>query len=354
MDRPWIEAGLKYATVSPEDRPCLLVQRVSRLRGVNGLSTGFLRYVVGSRAFTQYILAVQTGTAVPHISGGQIADYRFLLPSRVEQERITETLGALDDKIELNRRMNRTLESIASAIFKAWFVDSEPVRKKMEGGEAGPSPSVDATSPGVLDGAVHVSGSFRMAKLTDLVAVGRDPVLPQEISGEVVDLYSIPAFDEDRMPAVVAGTTIKSNKFAVPQGSVLVSRLNPRIRRVWLPRHRRDRRSVCSTEFLVLAPKPPLTKEYLYGLLCSDEFSEELASRVTGTSGSHQRVKPSDALSIPVALPSTSLIDRYSKSLRPLLEQAGHLLEEDRVLTDLRDALLPQLIGGGAPSCEPS
>ncbi len=136
MDRPWIEAGLKYAAVSAEDLPCLLVQRVSRMRGRNGLSTRFLRYVIGSPSFTEHVLAVQTGTAVPHISGRQIADYRFRLPPLVEQERIAGLLGALDDKIELNRRKNRTLEAMARAIFRSWFVDITSPRGQVGGGES--------------------------------------------------------------------------------------------------------------------------------------------------------------------------------------------------------------------------
>ena len=72
MDRPWIEAGLKYACVSEHDIPCLLVQRVSRLRAITTLDQKFLRYVIGSPEFTNYILGTQTGTAVPHISSNQI------------------------------------------------------------------------------------------------------------------------------------------------------------------------------------------------------------------------------------------------------------------------------------------
>ena len=74
MDRPWIEAGLKYAAISKYDLPCLLVQRTARLRGGPNLDSGFLRYLVGSREFTQHIHAITTGTAIPHVSGRQIKD----------------------------------------------------------------------------------------------------------------------------------------------------------------------------------------------------------------------------------------------------------------------------------------
>ena len=133
MDRPWIEAGLKYAAVRRSDLPALLVQRVARLRGSSRLDTGFLKWVIGSQAFTDHVLAVQTGTAVPHISGAQIKSFEFLLPPLSEQRAIAHILGTLDDKIELNRRMSETLEAMARALFKSWFVDFDPVRAKAEG-----------------------------------------------------------------------------------------------------------------------------------------------------------------------------------------------------------------------------
>ena len=118
MDRPWIEAGLKYAAVQESDLPALLVQRVARLRGTEALDTRFLKYVIASRAFTEYVFAVHTGTAVPHISSGQIKSFELELPSLAEQRAIAHILGTLDDKIELNRRMNEALEQVARALFK--------------------------------------------------------------------------------------------------------------------------------------------------------------------------------------------------------------------------------------------
>ena len=135
MDRPWISAGLKFAHVRRSDLPCLLVQRVARLRAKQGLDSRFLRYVVGGKEFTAYIQGVQTGTAVPHISANQIAAFEFMLPPIEEQQEVGELLGALDDRIDLLRQTNASLESIAQAIFKSWFIDFDPVRAKAEGRE---------------------------------------------------------------------------------------------------------------------------------------------------------------------------------------------------------------------------
>lgn len=116
MDRPWIESGLKYAPVRAGDVPALLVQRVARLRARDGLEQGFLRYLIGSPAFTDHVLSVQTGTAVPHISARQIREFKFALPSAAEQRAIAEVLGALDDGIDSNGRLILSLRELAKAL----------------------------------------------------------------------------------------------------------------------------------------------------------------------------------------------------------------------------------------------
>ena len=275
---------------------------------------------------------LKDGTSNPSLSRDTFGAQALPLPPLNVQRRIARILGALDDKMDLNRRTTGTLESIAHAIFQSWFIDVDPVCIKALASEADPS------------------GDWSIAQLADLVVVHRDSVAPREIENETVDHYSIPAFDDNRMPAAEFGSTIKSNKFAVQTGSVLVSRLNPRIPRVWLPALRGSRRGVCSTEFMVLSPRPPFTREYLYGLLRTDGFGEELSCRVTGTSGSHQRVKPLDVMSIPVVSPPLGHIGAFSRLAAPLLEQVGLLREETRVLADLRDALLPRLVAGSLSS----
>jgi len=80
MDRPWISTGLKYGWITKRDLPALLVQRVARMRGENGLDTDYLRYIVGSPDFTDHVLSIITGVNVPHISGRDIKAFKFHLP----------------------------------------------------------------------------------------------------------------------------------------------------------------------------------------------------------------------------------------------------------------------------------
>lgn len=123
MDRPWIEAGLKWAWIRPEHPKALLVQRVSRMRGLGDLDTRFLRYIIGSHQFTDYIRPIVTGVNVPHISGGQIKGFKFRLPPLPTQRKIALILSAYDDLIENNTRRIAILEEMAQAIYREWFVN---------------------------------------------------------------------------------------------------------------------------------------------------------------------------------------------------------------------------------------
>ncbi|MCO5161273.1 MAG: restriction endonuclease subunit S [Mesorhizobium sp.] len=90
MDRTWINAGIKFAVLSDEDTPSLLVQRVARLRCYGSLDARFLAMLIGSKAFERYVLSIQTGTGVPHISPTQIRAFRTPVPKIEEQRRIVE------------------------------------------------------------------------------------------------------------------------------------------------------------------------------------------------------------------------------------------------------------------------
>jgi type I restriction enzyme S subunit len=152
MDRPWIEAGLKFGAIRESDLPALLVQRVARLRGTEQLDAKYLKYLIASSAFTDHVLAVETGTAVPHISGNQVKSFSLILPPLADQCAIGGYLAMLDDKIELNQRMNETLEAMARALFKSWFVDFDPVRAKAEGRDSGlPKPIADLFPTRLVD-----------------------------------------------------------------------------------------------------------------------------------------------------------------------------------------------------------
>ena len=145
--------------------------------------------------------------------------------------------------------------------------------------------------------------SPRIAPLGELVDLHTEQINPGAYPDTVYEHYSIPAYDAGPKAAIELGADIKSNKFTLPKGAILLSKLNPRINRVWTPDTSGTRPAVTSTEFLVLKPRPGLDRRFIHYLLRSPAFRAELSSRVTGTSGSHQRVRPLDALAIPIAVP---------------------------------------------------
>jgi len=125
MDRPWIKAGMKYATISKSDLPCLLVQRTACLRSGKNLENSFLRYLISSREFAQHVLGVQTGLGVPHISGGQIKDFEFLRPPLAEQRAIVGQLEALSAETgrleEIYQQKVESLEELKKSVLGKAF-----------------------------------------------------------------------------------------------------------------------------------------------------------------------------------------------------------------------------------------
>jgi type I restriction enzyme S subunit len=100
MDRPWVKAGLKRAQMTATDLPCLQVQRTARLRTKQNLSADFLFHLTGSQAFSRHLLDVQTGIGVPHISGAQIQDFKFMRPPLAKQAMIATELQKLQEETQ--------------------------------------------------------------------------------------------------------------------------------------------------------------------------------------------------------------------------------------------------------------
>jgi len=160
MDRPWIEAGLKFARVREDDLPSLLVQRVARLRARNSLDQRYLAYVIGSHHFAEYVKSVQTGSAVPHISGSQIEAFSLSLPDLPSQRAIADVLGALDDKIAANTKLAATADELGLSLVRREIatgqVDEVPL-SSMADIVMGSSPKGDAIND-VGEGVVFHQG----------------------------------------------------------------------------------------------------------------------------------------------------------------------------------------------------
>ena len=291
---------------------------------------------------------VGTGSVQDNINLQTLDELRFPLPPLPEQRAIAHILGTLDDKIALNWRMNQTLEEMARAIFQDWFVDFGPVRAKLEGREPYlPSEPWDLFPDRLVESELgEIPVGWEMKTLGEVVTQLRDSVNPSKSPDVFFSHFSIPAYDGGRIPKKQSGESIKSSKSQVQPGVVLLSKLNPEIERVWLVDVASDERAICSTEFLVLSPRLPFLRSYVYCFVRSPMFREQIQAIVTGTSRSHQRAQASTLLSMPAIIPSEQAICAFGQQAEVFLSKSLALRRETTVLDVQRDALLPQLVSG--------
>jgi type I restriction enzyme S subunit len=291
--------------------------------------------------------SLQAGSGQPLINQSILSSIDFYCPPLPEQKAIAAILGALDDKIETNRKMNATLEGIARALFKSWFVDFDPVRAKAEGRSSGLPVDFDALFPdSFIDSPLgEIPMGWRLGKLKDIATPKKQTVNPADYPQDNFLHYSLPAFDNGRMPILEKGTDIKSNKTMISKHDVLLSKLNPEIERVWLP-FSEDQYTVCSTEFLSYRANEPFCREYLYCLFKARSFRNLLKGMVTGTSKSHQRAQPTAILELDCLLPKNLLLTAFQKQASVLFSKTNTVSQQNQTLATLRDTLLPKLISG--------
>ena len=239
-----------------------------------------------------------------------------LIDSAAEQSRIAALLTSLEVKIDLLHRQNQTLESMAETLFRQWFVEQV---------------EDDWAEFSVNQFADHLKTSVNPASEPETCYLH----------------FSLPAFDKGKRPEREIGSQILSNKFKVEPWVVLVSKLNPRVPRIWsVAQIESGGQAVCSTEFQVLRPKSRGLFSYLYCLLASRDARDALTMAASGTSGSHQRVRPEDILNIKTSLPSIELAEEFSKLVVPLLKKQFANIDQVHALEKLRDTLLPKLMSG--------
>lgn len=286
--------------------PLVVSHHLATVRPTEAVESRFLYYVLSSPAWRQYVRSVATGTTVRAVSIADAADYAFLLPEAEERRRAVELLGALDDKIESNYRLAELGEQL-----------------------------LDALAATLLDRPKTTVG--------ELVEVDRETCSPPRLGEAMLDHFSLPAFDATRRPDRTPASSIKSNKFVIAAESILLSRLNPGTNRTWLAVPSVGSLAVASTEFMVIRPVDGLRLGALWIALRTGDLRSELASRATGTSGSHQRVRPTDVLSILVPDVRGLDADRADEA-EALLRLVHRARAQSQMLGEMRDTALPWLI----------
>ena len=287
------------------------------------------RFVYYSIVNSFSVLAgLANGGAQQNLNAQLIKDFEIALPSLEAQRRIADILSTIDDKIENNSRINHNLEEQAKALYKSWFIDFEPFKD---------GKFIDSDLGLIPEGWV-------VQTLGRIVENRKKSINPQRFPDTVFTHYSLPAFDNSKEPEVQCGSEIMSNKFVVENKMVLFSKLNPRIKRLWVLGDVPEN-SICSTEFIAYKAHEESMHPFVWCYLNSDSFYDSILSMVNGATGSHQRFHADDTMSFTLPF-NQDVALRFSKLIAPLLYSILKNEAENRSLKCERDFLLPRMMSG--------
>lgn len=365
-----VAAEMKSVTVEPDDvllnitgdsvaRACqvdrsVLPARVNQHVAIirtkqEQLSPRYLRYVLVDPAMQARLLGLASaGATRPALTKGMIERLEVPLPPLGEQQSIADVLGALDDKIELNRKTTEALEVLALATFQSWFVDFYPVHVTGEGltlvgmdsATAAPDPAEYQDSLlGPIPVGWRVGSVIDIATLNELTLSSRD------------DLPYIDYIEISEVTHGTVGNVVRYERSQAP------SRAKRRLRHgdTALSTVRPDRGShfltldpgefdIASTGFVVLTPRHDLWA-FLYSAVTQPRVGEYLGRLADG--GAYPAVRPEVVGALPLALPpSDRLLSCFQELAAPLYEKAHHGRKENRQLASIRDYLLPKLLSG--------
>ena len=263
------------------------------------------------------------------------------LPPLSEQRAIAGALRALDDKIELNRRANETLEAMVHAVFNDWFVNFGPIRAKMEGCEPYLAPELRSLFPDRIDGTTGLPEGWTHACLGDIAAPRNRAVDPAEVAGDTpyIGLKHMPrrSITLDRWESA---SRITSQKRRFEKGEFLFGKLAPHFHKVGIA----PCNGICSTDILVIRAISEEWSAFVLPCISAGRFIDFAARTATGTT--MPRTNWNALSQYQFAMPPTALATAYHNAVSPMLERIVASVEESRMLADIRDALLPKIISG--------
>lgn len=311
----------------------------------------FAYYLATSPDFRRHAISHMEGTSGrQRVPSTAVEGFVLHLPPLPEQRAIAHILGTLDDKIELNRRMNETLEAMARALFKSWFVDFDPVAAKAEGRDTGLPAEIADLFPDSFEeselGPVPAGWKVESVSLLADVVGGSTPstkspeywqggshhwATPKDLSG----LWMPVLLDTERRITDTGLRQIASG--LLPAGTVLLSSRAPigYLAIAEVP-------TAINQGFIAMKPKPGVSNLFL--LWWAHSASDEIVSRANGST--FLEISKSAFRPIPVVTPTAAVFTVFDRAARPLYERIVNNERESRTLAALRDTLLPKLISG--------
>ncbi len=269
-------------------------------------------------------------------------------PSLSEQASVVAVLRCLDDRIDLLRQTNTTLEAIAQALFKSWFVDFDPVHAKAEGREP---EAMDTATAALFPSEFEKSElglipqGWRVVTLREALEINPRRTLRKGTLAPYLDMASVPI--SGHVPTSPIEREFSSGtKFQ--NGDTLLARITPCLengKTAHVDFLEADQVGWGSTEFIVLRPRPPLTPYFAYLLARQPEFRAFAIQAMTGTSG-RQRIELGQLERFHLTIPDDRVAAAFGSFIEPMRKAIAANAERMVVLAQLRDTLLPRLISG--------
>ena len=326
------EAPLGSVAMIRDEENHFLGQRIMQYRtNEQSMVPEFLLYSFLSPMLqNQFASYGGTGSTVDHIRVPDCSNFEVPVPPLADQKAIAHILGTLDDKIELNQKMNQTLEEIAKAIFKSWFVDFDPVRAKAEGRPTGLPPEISDLFPDeLMDSEIgEIPKGWSVSTLGDLVT----PKKGKSITKKKVVEGSVPVVAGGLSPAYYHNTS----NVKAPTVTISASGANAGFARlynedIWA--------SDCS--YISEEQTPFVLLWYVFLKI----HQEKIYHMQQGAAQPH--IYPSDLMRLQLAYPESDELWRRALDLiAPMFLRIGNADKESVVLSELRDTLLPKLISG--------
>lgn len=330
--------------------PVALAQQIVTLRGKEGvLDSNYLLYLLQSEEMQAKLLGRSTGTTVVGIKQSELRSIEVALPDITEQRAVANILGPLDDKFELNRRRNQTLEAMARAQFHDWFIDFGPVRAKMEGREPYLPADLWRLFPDRFDHEGKPEGWKEVAAETVAdIGIGKTPPRKEHqwfstadsdvrwVS--VRDMGNSGVFLQSTSEYLTSTVVEKFNVRVVPNNTVILS-FKLTVGRVAIT----DGEMVTNEAIahLKVGDQKKISTEYLYSYLREFDYG-----RLGSTSSMETAVNSKSIKALPVLVPAHDLAGHFTRRVVPIFARIKHLQSEAATLAQLRDTLLPKLISG--------
>jgi len=325
--------------------PCRVNQHVSIIRPKRDiLNPRYLRYFLTSPQMQAYMLTLASSGATRNaLTKGMIESFQIHCPPIKEQRTIAHILGTLDDKIELNRQMNETLEAIARSIFKSWFVDFDPVRAKAEGRDPGLPPDIADLFPDSFEDSTMgpIPKGWKVGTIGDIGKNPRRSIKPIDVAKDIpyVGLEHIPRRCIALSEWGSAGNVI-SNKLYFNKFEILFGKLRPYFHKVVVS----PVDGLCSTDILVIAPKLKSWFGFLLGHLSSKDLIAYTNAASTGTK--MPRTNWKDIARFEIVLPPENIAFSFNQYIFYFVSYIHENIHQSRILANIRNILLPKLISG--------